>query len=284
MEEFRTPNTLKSGSASFIERTIGKLAEVLQQAAGAEAHAETPGLLQRLDPRVKLVGLCSWILVAVSVGPVGLTLAMLGLAAGLALCSGISLRLLATRVWLGVLVFTGMIALPAVFLTPGEPLASVPVLHWPVTRQGVHAALRLLTRAETAATLAFLLVRTTPWSQVLKALRVFHVPVVLVVILGMTHRYIFLLLQISRDFFEARRCRLVGELDTRARRRLAVASTGVLLEKSLQLSEEVFAAMQSRGFTGEVCVIDDFRMKIRDWFALTAFIGTALMLFWAGRH
>ena len=143
MEEFRTSNTLKAGSANFIERTISKLADVLQQAAGAEAHAETPGLLQRLDPRVKLVGLCAWIVVAVSIGPVLLTLAMLGLAVGLALGSGIPLRLLATRVWLAVLLFTGMIALPAVFLTPGEPLARLPVLQWPVTWQGVHAALRL---------------------------------------------------------------------------------------------------------------------------------------------
>lgn len=284
MEEFRTAKALKTGSANFIERTIGRLADGMQQAAGAEAHAETPGLLQRLDPRVKLVGLCAWIVVAVSVGPVVLTLAMLGLAVGLALGSGVSPRLLATRVWLGVLLFTGMIALPAVFLTPGEPLARVPLLHWAVTRQGVHAALRLLARAETAATLAFLLVRTTPWPQVLKALRVFHVPVVLVVILGMTHRYILLLLRVARDFFEARRCRLVGELDARARRRVAVASTGVLLEKSLQLSEEVFAAMQARGYTGEPCLIDGFRMKIRDWCALTAFIGLALVLFLAGRH
>lgn len=284
MEKSRALNTLKSRSTNFIERTVAKLADAFQQAAAAGTHAETRGLLQSLDPRVKLVGLFAWIVVAVSVGPIGLTLVFLLIAVVLARCSGISLRVLTTRVWLGVLVFTGMIALPAIFLTPGEPLATVPILHWTVTRQGAHAALRLVSRAETTATLAVLLVLTTPWTQVLKALRVFRVPVVLVIILGMTHRYIFLLLQIARDGFEARRCRLVGELDARARRRLMVASAGVLLDKSLQLSEDVFAAMQARGFTGEACILDEFRMKSRDWFALTAFIGLAVMVWWAGHH
>jgi len=270
---------LKKRPASFIERTIDNLADALEHAATAGAHAESGGLLQSLDPRVKLAGLFGLILAAVSVGRMEVTLAILAVAVGLALFSRIPLRVLTTRVWLGVLVFTGMIALPAVFLTPGEPLACVPLLHWTVTRQGAHTALRLVARAETSATLAILLVLTTPWTHVLKALRVFRMPVVLVVILGMTHRYIFLLLNIARDFFEARRCRLVGELDARARRQLMAASTGVLLGKSLQLSEDVFAAMQARGFRGETFTLDEFKMKPRDWSALAAFTGLTMLAF-----
>ena len=277
MESIRRRILLKTNSYRFIERTVGNLADAFGHASAAATHAESDGLLQGLDPRVKLIGLFAWILAAVSVGRVGVTLAFLLFAMGLALRSHIPPRLLATRVWLGVLVFTGMIALPAVFLTPGEPLAHLPWLHWTVTRQGAHTAMRLVARAETAATLAVLLVLCTPWTHVLKALRVLHVPVVLVVMLGMTHRYLFLLLGTARDLLEARRCRLVGKLDTRARRQLVVAGTGVLLEKSLRLSEDVFAAMQARGFRGEACILDDFAMNSRDWVALFAFIGVALL-------
>ena len=39
----------------------------------------------------------------------------------MALLSGVSLATLAKRVWLVVLAFTGVIALPAIFLTPGTP-------------------------------------------------------------------------------------------------------------------------------------------------------------------
>jgi energy-coupling factor transporter transmembrane protein EcfT len=185
--------------------------------------------------------------------------------------------MLATRVWFGALAFTGIIALPALFLTPGRIMGQLPLLHWTITWQGAHTALRLIARAETASTLAILLVLTTPWTHVLKALRVLRVPVVIVVILGMTHRYIFLLLHIARDYFEARRCRLIGHLDGPDRRRIAAAGAGVLLERSLQLSDDVYLAMQARGFRGEVYVLDDFRMRRRDWCALAVFLIVTLM-------
>ena len=273
---------MKSKSTSFIERTIGSLADALEHAAIAETHAETGGLLQSLDPRVKLIGLLGLILAAVSVGRVEVTLAILAVAVGLALFSHIPLRVLTTRVWLGVLVFTGTIAFPALWMTPGDPLWRLPWLHWTVTWQGAHTALRLITRAETASTLAILLVLSTPWTHLLKAMRVFDVPAVLVVVLGMTHRYIFLLLQSARDFLEARRCRLVGKVDAPLQRRLLAASTGVLFEKSLQMSEDVYAAMQARGFRGEVYTLDDFEMKPRDWAALTGLTALSLAAFWTG--
>ena len=273
---------MKIKSPHFIERTIGSLADALEHAAIAETHAETGGLLQCLDPRVKLIGLLGLILAAVSVGRVGVTLAILAVAVGLAVFSRIPMRVLATRVWLGVLVFTGTIAVPAIFMTHGDPLWRVPLLHWTMTWQGAHTALRLIARAETAATLAILIVLSTPWTHVLKAMRVFHVPVVLVVVLGMTHRYIFLLLHSARDFFEARRCRLVGKTDAQVNRKLLAASTGVLLGKSLQTSEDVYAAMQARGFRGEVYTLDDFAMKPRDWAALTGLIALSIAAFWAG--
>jgi len=109
------------------------------------------------------------------------------------------------------------------------------------------------------------------------------VPVVLVVILGMTYRYIFLLLQIAHEMFEARRSRLVGKLDGAQSRRVAAASVGVLLGKSLHLGNEVYLAMQSRGFRGEVYTLDEFQMCARDWLALAGFSTIAALAFWLGR-
>lgn len=169
--------------------------------------------------------------------------ALFAVAVGLALLSRVPLRTLAVREWIGVFAFTGLLALPAIFITPGEVIYRLPALNWPITAQGVRSALYLITRVETAATLALLLILCTPWTQVLKALRVLRVPVVLVVILGMTYRYIFLLLQTAHDLFEARRSRMVGPLDGAANRRLAAASAGVLLSKSLHLSGEVYLAL-----------------------------------------
>jgi energy-coupling factor transporter transmembrane protein EcfT len=135
----------------------------------------------------------------------------------------------------------------------------------------------------TAATLTFLLVFTTPWAHVLKALRVFRVPVVAVVILGMTYRYILLLLETARGMFEARRSRTVGRLAPPDRRRLAAAGVGVLLDRSLRLSRDVYDAMQARGFRGEVHVLDEFRMGGRDWIAVAGFAVITAAAVLAGR-
>jgi cobalt ECF transporter T component CbiQ len=210
-------------------------------------------------------------------------LALLVVCAILAAASRIPIRLLATRVWLGVLAFTGVIALPAIFLTPGRALYHLPALPWQVTEQGLRAAAFLTLRAETAATLSVLLVLSTLWTHLLRAFRYFRMPVVLVAILGMTYRYMFLFLSSAEDMFESRETRLVGRLEPADRRRLAGASAGVLLDKTMQVSGEVHTAMLARGFRGEIRLLDEPAMRRGDWLRLAAFVGTACLVMWLGR-
>jgi len=141
----------------------------------------------------------------------------------------------------------------------------------------------LISRAETAATLSALLVLTTPWPWVLKSLRTFRCPMVLVAILGMTYRYIFVILQTASDMLESRKSRTVGTFAPAERRRLAASAIGVLLSKSLQLSNDVHLAMQSRGFRGEVHVMQDFRSRTADWYWLGGFMSIAAAGIWWGR-
>ena len=255
---------------------------MLERAGTAERLSDQRGALQSLDPRVKLIGSLLLIFATLCSRRLWVTASIFLVAVALAQLSHIPLRLLATRVWLGVLFFTGCIALPAVFTTPGLNIWRLPLLGWPVTSQGLHSATHLLMRAETSATWVSLVVLCTSWTHLLKALRALRVPVTAVVILGMTHRYIFLLLQLAREQFEARRSRLLGLLDARQRRKVAASSAGVLLDKSVQLSGEVYSAMQARGFRGEIYTLDEFQMNPRDWFALVLFAALATIVLWLG--
>lgn len=251
-----------------LDLLLAGLAGTLDAAREAEALAEAPGFLQRLDPRFKLAGLLLLILAAT----LARTLTGLGLvfviALALAAASGIGLGRLIRRVWLGVLLFSGLIALPALVLVPGEALWRLPLLGWPVTLQGLRSAAFLLGRAETAATLGLLLVLTTPWPQVLKALRALGVPAAAVAVLGMTQRYILLLLESAAQMAEARRARLVAPVSGATARRIALASLGALFARSLALAGEVHLAMVARGWRGEVRLLDSFRAAPRDWAAL----------------
>lgn len=115
-----------------------------------------------------------------------------------------------------------------------------------------------------------MLALTTRWSDLLKALRVFYVPRVFILILSMTYRYIFLLLSLAADMFTARRSRMVGPASAREDRHFAASSMGTLMAKSHALSEDVYAAMVSRGYTGEPKSLHQFRIEGRDWALLLA--------------
>lgn len=255
----------------------------MEHAFFAEELARADGLLQRMDARVKTAGMLSLVIAVAVTHRLWVIFLLWCVAVALAVASRVPWKLLARRVWIAVLGFTGLIALPAPFLTPGRQVARLPILHWSVTAQGLTAASFLIGRVEAAATLAVLLVLSTPWSHVLKALRALGVPAVVVVILGTTVRYIFLLLRTAHEMFESRRSRMVGELDGPERRRMVAASGGVLISKSFHLSSEVYEAMQSRGFRGDVFLVDDFRANGIDWIALAFFLSLAVTAIWVGR-
>jgi len=267
---------------AFIERYIANMIGALEYTAAAEATASKPGLLQFLDPRVKVVGLLGLLLSSALAHRLSVVLGVFGVALILAPLSRISWRVLAKRGWAGALLFSGPIALPAVFLTPGRIIFRLPLFDWPVTAPGMIGAAMLVARVETAVTLTLLLILSTPWPRVLKALRALGAPVVVVVILGMTYRYVFLLLVSARELFEARQSRTVGALKAADARRFATSCIGALLGKSLHLSSEAHLAMTSRGFRGEVYSLDEFTMCPRDWMALAAFAGLAIIAIWTG--
>jgi cobalt ECF transporter T component CbiQ len=270
-------------SRRVVERSLASFVDALEHAFYAEESAKKNGLLQKLDPRIKIAAVFPLIVIAALARRLGVIVALFATAVVLALLSRVPLATLAKRVWLGVLTFTGFISFPALFLTPGVAIYTLPLLGWSVTEQGLRAAMYLIMRAETAATFSVLLVLCTPWSFVLKALRVLRLPIVLVVILGMTYRYIFLFLRNAHDMFMSRKSRLVGHLDGREQRRAATASAGVLMSKTIQLSGDVYLAMRSRGFQGEVYVLDEFQTHWFDWAMLAVFISIALLAFWFGR-
>jgi cobalt ECF transporter T component CbiQ len=266
---------------TFIERTLGGLLAASEYSAGAERLAAAGGALQKVDPRVKLAGLFGLITVVVSSHQLRVIGTVFALALALAALSRLRWGRLAKWVWLPVLFFTGSIAFPSLFLTSGASL--ITVLGISVTESGLRSAAFLIARAETAATLSALLVLTTPWPWVLKALRTFKCPIVVVAILGMTYRYIFVMLQIASEMLESRRSRAVGVLPPSDRRRLAAATVGVLLSKSIQLSGDVHLAMRSRGFSGELYLLHEFRASLRDRLWLAGFAILIAGGFWWGR-
>lgn len=267
----------------FIERSLEALVRALGHAIESEEIAKSDGLLQHLDPRVKLVGFFSLILASVLSRSLVIISAIFAFAILMAMCSRVPLLTLVKRVWLPILIFTTIIGAPALFMTPGQVIYRFPILNLGITAQGARSTLFLLARTETAATLSLLLVLCTYWTHLLKALRALRVPAVVVVVLGMTHRYIFLLLETARETFESRRSRIINSLRGSESRQLAVNTAAVLMDRSLQVADDVYMAMQSRGYDGEVRVMPEFRMKRKDYAVLAFLLSLSAIAVWLGR-
>jgi len=268
---------------SFLESTIRGFTHAVSKALQAEHAATQPGLLQHLDPRVRVIGIFSLVISVILCRRLEAIAAIFLIAVAIAVASRVSLKSLAKRVWLVVLSFSGVIALPALFFTPGKPLFTVPALHLSISVQGLRTAALLVLRVETAATLTTVLVLSTAWTHILKALRSLRLPAEVVTMLAMTHRYVFLLIETANQMFESRQSRAVGILSGSEQRKMTARTAGVLLSKSIELSHEVYLAMVSRGFRGEVRLLTDFRLRPRDYVGLTAFVSTSCLAAWMGR-
>jgi cobalt/nickel transport system permease protein len=269
--------------SSFLEKTVASFHSFSERTLLAEETADRSGPLQRMDPRVKVAGFAAWILAAVALHKLEFSVALLTASILLALWTCSAARAAFVRVWLGVLAFTGSVALPALFLTPGEQITSLPLVDWSISGPGFTAAAFLILRAETTATLLLILVLTTPWQRLLRAFRLFRVPVTVVAILEMTYRYVFVFLRMAQNMFEARRARLLAPLDEETQRTSAAAISAALLGRTFSLSSEVHSAMQARGFRGDIRLLDDLAMRRADWLQLAAMFTLAVLAVVVGR-
>jgi len=268
---------------SFIESTLRGFARAFSKALISEQAASQPGLLQSFDPRVRVLGVLALAISVVVCRNLVVIATLMGLTILLAIASRLSVWSLARRVWFVVLGFTGLIALPAVFITPGSRIHLLQGVDLSISAQGLRTAALLVLRVETAATLMTVLVLCTPWIHILKSLRSLRMPAEIVTMLAMTHRYVFLLIETANQMFESRQSRMVGNLTGPEKRRMTARTAGVLLSKSVELSHEVYLAMLSRGFDGEVRVLTDFRLGALDYLGLTGFASAACLAIWMGR-
>jgi cobalt ECF transporter T component CbiQ len=274
---------------SYVAKTLNGAAGVMREAMFAEDTAAHEGLLQRVDPRVKVVTLLG-LLVAVSLVrslPV-LVVAYLATLV-LAVLSRLPMRLFVRRVWLFIPIFTGIVVLPATLnvITAGHVV--VPLGTWfgrelGITAEGLTSAAMIVTRVATSISLVVLLTLTTPWTRLLAALRALLVPRLFILVLGMAYRYLFHLLNSVLDMFTARRARTVGDGgDAVSGRKFVAASAGALFGKTHALSEEVHMAMVSRGYTGDARTLAAFRIGALDVIWIATAVASAIVLVGVGR-
>ncbi len=281
--------------ASFLDKTLLAVAEVAEQSFFSEEHARMKGFLQSLDVRVKLVTFL-FLLVLVSFLHAPLSLwSLYGASLLLAAVSRVPLRFFVLRVWLFVPLFSAAMVLPATvnIVTPGEPLWVITTLErsysWgpytipqeiAVTRQGLWGSIVFVSRVAASVSFAVLLTLTTRWSDIFAGLRALRVPRIFVMTLTMTNRYLFVFLRLIQDMYRARKSRTIHPLSSAGDRGWVASRIGVLFRKSVEMSNDIYLAMISRGYHGEVISVERLRATAIDyvWMVFVLAIGAVLVM------
>ncbi len=284
------------GRTRFLDKTLLAVAKVAEQSLFSETHARRRGFLQSLDVRIKLVTFL-FILVVISLLHTPQALWVLyGFSLVLAILSRVSLGFFLKRVWLFVPLFSAAIVLPALLniITPGDPLWVLMEFNrtyvWgpytipaeiSVTRQGLWGGVVFVSRVAASVTFAVLFTLTSRWADVFAGLRTLLVPRIFVVTLSMTERYLFVFLRLIQDMYRARKSRTIRPLSSAAERNWTASRIGVTFKKSVDMSEDIYKAMLSRGFHGEFRVLKKrFRAAVIDylWLVTVLCLGGILIL------
>ncbi len=233
--------------AGSLEKTIASVARVIETTIADERWAHAGGRLQSIEPRVKIAALPLVILLCALTRNLPLLVVLYAVSLVLAGISGIRLVDFIKRVWVFIPIFTSVIAIPALFLTPGRTIAAIGSLE--ITHEGLTTASFLVMRVSTSVSFATLLILTTRWDVITRALGDCKVPATLVALLAMSYRYFILLLRTLLELLTARTSRVISRLPYRLEYAFLSRSAGMLFVRSLHLAEGVQMALESRGST-----------------------------------
>ncbi|MCD1295255.1 cobalt ECF transporter T component CbiQ [Methanocella sp. CWC-04] len=267
---------------NFIRKTVDGIFSFFQETIVSEGFTKRNGLLQGLDPRVKLISIFSIVFAVSVVRDLYLLFLVYSLTLVFAYLSKIKITYFIKRVWLFIPIFTGLIVLPMIFnlFTPGDSILDIMYrgkdaylgpIGLPetlsVTSQGTILAVTFTLRVAACVSAVVLLFLTTPRQVLFKSLRSLKVPKIYVITLDMCYRYIFLFMDIIRDMHIAKKSRTIKKRSTIEEQKWVGERIGYTLIRSINMSEKVHQAMISRGFNGEIKILQEYNMMPRDYVA-----------------
>lgn len=147
-----------------------------------------------------------------------------------------------------VAIFTFIILIPSIFMGYGN--------------NSLLITLKVVASVSTVNILA----STTQWNDLVGTLKVFHVPDIFIFVLDTTIKYIIVLGEFALNMIYALKLRSVGK--SYSKNSSLSGIIGTMFIKSKQMAEEMYEAMECRGFTGEYKVYRKFKLKLLDYFCI----------------
>ena len=249
---------------SLARRTADTIGAAVAELLENEGLARMPGLMQRLDPRVRLATVLLLAVTASFLATLPMLAATIVATMAVAAASRVSVGSFAAKVWSSAGLFAVLISAPSVtaWVSPGQALVGHGA--WAITAPGVLVASRLVLRVIAGAGVSLLVIWTTRWSDLLGALTALRVPDVIVATLAMTQQQIVSLMRTVENIHLARESRMLGSGTAAENRTWVVDRMAFVASKSFKTTDDVYDAMLARGFAGDWPTLTRLRMTARD--------------------
>ncbi len=279
----------------FIDSGIEHLGTVIKTGYVQWELASKNGFFQRLDARVKVLFLIFFIVIVSLKKEIAPEVAITFFVLTLAVLSRLDILNLYRKVFFFGFFFGFLIALPSAFnvITKGNII--LPVIHlskpydfWiyhipatvGITEDGISVVAMLTLRVINSVSLSFLVLYTTPFADIIRALKVFRVPDAVLMIITLTYKYIFIFAKTIEDMHLAKKSRTAGGIGNKEAREWIAGRIAFMFKKSRQRCEDVFNAMIARGFSDTVTIYGFKKMNKRDAAAGFVLFSAGIIFLW----
>ncbi len=154
---------------------------------------------------------------------------------------------------------------------------AIPIGSWYLTgsKASVLQAVRLIFSSLASVSCLYVLSFHTPMPEIVSVLEKIHCPELLIELMLLIYRYIFVLADTASAIRTAQNCRL-GYKDYRTSLRSFGELCAVLFVRALKRSNDLYAAMEARGYDGKIRVLHEKRPV--HWKEVVALVGFELVL------
>jgi len=235
-----------------VPQSLRDIVESAESLVYVEDLSKKRGLLQAINPLVKLVVILIMIISSLFVTSFSYLILLCAIPIVLAIASRIPLKNYLFRNTFFIPTFAAIISLPALFFASGHTVASVNlgVLTLGVTSEGLQQFLMFTVRVWFCVATLNLFMLSTGFDRILKLLSSLKVPAVVVQMFSLTYRYFFVSVHEAESVLMAKEARTYVHrhtLNLQALRDLgSILST--LFIRTYERSERVYLAMKARGF------------------------------------
>jgi len=233
--------------------------------------------IHRIDARVKIIFTLAFILVLTFLpsGAWPAYILLFTISTSIAQVSRIGFRYIQKRALLAVPFVLS--AIPLIFLGP-PPIDHFSVGNGftiPISNPGIVRFVSITLKSWISVQMAILLASSTPFLTLLTGFRSLKVPGLFISIIELMWRYLFLMFDEVARMLRARNSRSSVNPSVRKsggsvvwRASVTGGMAGSLFIRSIERSERVYAAMLSRGYTGEPYMTDHKGLGKGEWFLL----------------